>query len=136
MVKITNTAVQTVQPGQAVTFNQLVTKTGCGECYSAQTNSIKLRGGCNSVYTVGFGANVSSPTAGAAVQLSIALGGFPIAETTAQSTPETANVPNNIFRAIPIQMCCGDFDRITLINSGTTPITIGPNVVLFAKREG
>lgn len=136
MVKIINTAVQTVQPGQAVTFNQLVEKTGCGECYAPGSNSIKLRGGCNSVYTVGFGANVSSATAGTAVQLSIALGGVVIPETTAQSTPAAADTFNNIFRAIPIRLCCGDYDRITLINSGTAPITIGPNVVLFVKREG
>lgn len=136
MVKVINTAAQTIQPGQAVTFNKLISKTGCGECYNDNTNTIRLRGGCNSVYTVGFGANVGAVTAGDTVELSLSLGGYTIAESTAKFTAPTANVPYNLFRAIPIQLCCGDFDRLALVNTGTTPINIDVNVVLFAKREG
>lgn len=132
MIELTNLAAQTIQPGQSVAFDQVVMHTGCGECYRQRTPSIKLR--FNGVYEVSFSGNVASATDGAPVQLSVALGGIPLAETTMVSSPATANSYNNVATSTYVENVCGDYNRVTVMNTGTTPVLLSANTRLSVRR--
>lgn len=132
MITLSNLTAQTLAPGQALVFDDVILHSGCGECHRKNTGSVKLR--ANGVYIVNYGANVSSATAGAPVQLSLQIGGAILPETTAVSTPSTANVFNNISRETRLKNCCGDYDRVTLVNTGTNPITVAKGAVLNIRR--
>lgn len=134
MITLTNPSAQTVQPGQIVTFTTVDSKTGCSECYRNGTNSVKLRS--NGRYEVTYAANVSNAVANQAIQLSIALSGTIMPISTAIEAPATAGVLTNMTRTVRVNNCCCDFDRITLVNSGTNPINLGPNPMLYIRRVG
>lgn len=135
MIEVSNTAAQTLQPGQAISFNRVIHHKGCGECYTSQLpTSVKLKGGCGATYDVEFSGNVSLATAGAAGQLAIAVGGQPLVETAMNSTPSTANVLNNVATGTYLVINCSDLDRVSVINTGTVPITIAPNSNLRIRR--
>lgn len=133
MIELTNTAAQTVAPGQAVTFNTVNLHTGCAEGYRQGSNSIKLRY-CG-IYKVEFSGNISSSTDGTPVQLAIALGGIALPETVMVSTPSIANTYNNIGTGTLVQNCCDDFSRVTVVNSGTVPVLLSANMNLRIMRK-
>lgn len=132
MIELTNSVAQTIQPGQSVTFNTVVLHTGCGECYRRNTPSVKLR--ANGIYEVTFSGNVSGTTAGTPVQLAIALGGIGLPETVMVSTPATANAFNNVSAGTFVQNTCGDYDRVTVINTGTVPVLLAANMNFRVRR--
>lgn len=130
MLVLSNNASQTLAPGQAMVFNTTVLKSGCGECHRANTGSVKLTN--RGTYRVSFAANVAG--AAAALQLNIALGGSALPETTMISTPASSDVFNNVATATAVSNCCCDFSRITVVNTGTTEIIVGPNPALVINR--
>lgn len=142
MIVLSNTTPQIIQPGQSITFDDVVLHSGCGECHRANTGSIKLR--ANGVYEAHFSANIgveATPVAApdavvnpAPLQLALAIGGEPLPETTMISYPAAANELNNVSTATAIKNCCGDYDRVTVINTGTEAVVIGANPALFIKR--
>ncbi len=135
MLVLSNLTAQTIQPGQAVTFDNVILRTGNCECWRRQLpTSAKLRS--NAAYSLGFSGNVSSATAGAAMQLSIAVSGSPLVETAMNSTPETADVLNNISTETRYKVCCCDADRVSVINTGTVPVTLAPNSAFVIDRRG
>ena len=132
MIELTNSVAQVVQPGQSVAFNTVVLHTGCGECYRRNTPSIKLR--ANGIYEVAFSGNSTGATPATPVQLAIALGGIALPETVMVSTPATANAFGNVATSTFVQNTCGDFDRVTVVNSGTEPVTISANMKFSVRR--
>lgn len=133
MIVLSNTTAQTVAPGQTITFDSVVLHSGCGECHRANTGSVKLR--ANGQYMVNYSANVAGTVAASPVSLAISLGGQMLPETNRISTPTVANTEFNAISATTtVRNCCGDYDRVTLVNSGTAPIIVGPNAALFIKR--
>lgn len=127
MLQLSNLTAQTIQPGRAVTFDKVLLDTGCAECFNSQvptTATLRVPG---AVYDVEFYGNVASPTAGAAMQLAIALEGFPLPETAMNSTPSTANVLNNISTGTWVRTCCADIKHLSVVNTGTVPVTLAPN---------
>lgn len=135
MLVVSNLTAQTIQPGQAVTFDTRIFKSGNCECWTKQLpKSVKLRAR-NAVYSIGFSGNVASPTAGAALQLAIAIGGQPLIETAMNSTPSAANVLNNISTETRFGGCCEDLDRVSVINTGAVPVVLAPNSALVIDRR-
>ena len=132
MIELTNSVAQVVQPGQSVAFNTVVLHTGCGECYRRNTPSIKLR--ANGIYEVAFSGNITGATPATPVQLAIALGGIALPETVMVSTPATANAFSTVATSTFVQNTCGDFDRVTVVNSGTEPVTISANMKFSVRR--
>lgn len=125
MIELTNTTQQTIPAGGAVTFDAVLLKSGCGECFnSLLPTSVKLNN--KRIYDVEFQGNITSNTA-AAVQLSIAIAGSPIAQTEMNSTPSAANDFNNVSAGTYIRNCCCDLDRVSVINSGTNPVILAAN---------
>ena len=132
MIVLSNTTDQTVQPGQAITFNTVVLHTGNGECHRPGTSSVKMK--ANGIYEVFFSGNIGATTETTAVQLNIAVGGERLPETIMMSMSEAAGDLNNVATKTAVKNCCCDYDRITVINSGTVPVNIGANPTLFIKR--
>lgn len=136
MIVLSNLTAQTIQPGQFVTFDKVVLKTGNCECFSSQLpTSVKLRnrGG---VYSLGFSGNVASTALNNALQLAIAIDGQPLVETAMNSTPSTANVLNNISTETRYRLCCDDLDRVSVKNTGTVPVVLAPNSSFVIDRRG
>lgn len=139
MIVLSNTTAQLIQPGQAITFDKLIFKSGCGECYRKQLpKSVALTADRGGVYSLGFSGNVTSATAGSALQLAIAIGGEALVETAMNSTPSAANALNNISTETRFQVgCkCSDANRVSVINTGATPVTLAPNSSLVIDRRG
>lgn len=137
MIEVTNANAQTLQPGQALSFNSSTfLHAGCGECFNTQLpTSVKLMGGCRSLYSIEFSGNVTSATAGAAVQLAIAVEGQPFIDTAMNATIATANALVNVSTGKFYRVECCDADRISVINTGTVPVTVAPNANLRIFRR-
>lgn len=133
MIQLTNSAAQIIQPGAAVTFNTVQVKSGNCECFNSLVpTSVKLR--AQGIYDVHFSGNITGTTAGVPVQLAIALGGAALPSTVMVSTPATANAFNNVSTETLVRNCCCDLDRITVVNTGTVPVTLSANMNLIIKR--
>lgn len=131
MISLSNSTAVTLAVGQAITFDVLNFRTGCSECHRTNSTSVKLRS--NGIYEINFHANVSAPAA-TAISLSVELGGEPLPGGEMITTSTAADEINSVSITIPVRNCCGDFDRITIVNTGSTGITLQPNSLLYIKR--
>ena len=134
MILLSNTLAQTIPVGGSITFDRVILQTGCGESHRHGTSSVRMRH--NGVYEVHFAGNIASATAGTPVQLSIELSGEILLETTMIATASTANAFNNVATATLVKNQCGDYDRVSVKNTGTEPVTVGANTSFFVKRLG
>lgn len=136
MIVLSNTIAQTIQPGQSLTFNNVVLHTGCAECHREGSGAVGLRAG-NSIYDVAFSANIATATASTPVQLALSIDGSPLLETTMKSTPSQANVFNNVATETRVSTCCcnGGRGAITVMNTGAAPVTVDANPCLSIKRD-
>lgn len=136
MIEVSNLTAQTLTAGQAVTFDKVIHHTGSCECWNAQLpTSVKLRAGRGSIYEVQFSGNVTASAAATPVQLSISIGGSPLVETRMDATPAAAGDLWNVSTGTYIFMgCCEDLDRISVVNTGTNPVTLAPNSNLRIRR--
>lgn len=132
MIILSNTTAQVVQPGQAITFDTVVLHTGTGECHRPGTSSVKMK--ANGIYEVFFGGNIGATTATTDVQLNIQIGGETLPETNMISTTAAAGDLNNVSAKTAIKNCCCDYDRLTVVNTGTVAVNIGAGSSFFIKR--
>lgn len=132
MVVISNTTAQTLQPGQALTFDRLVAQSGCGEC-ARRGGPVSLRFG-GSIYRIAFHGNVTGATAALPVELSIAIGGAPLAETEMIYTPAAADAVGNVGAETYVPTCGAGGNNVTVVNTGENPITVSPNTALTIIR--
>lgn len=132
MIELSNTTAQTLTTGQAITFDRVIFQSGCGECHRLASPSVKLR--ANGTYEVAFSANIGAEASATQVQLTVMLGGEPLFEGTMVSTTAAAGDLNNVSKTIGIRNCCGDYDRITIVNDGENDVTVAAGASLFVKR--
>lgn len=133
MVVLKNTTAQTLQPGQSITFDDLVTWSGNGECArSGGPVGLRFPGAIYKVFTKII---VSGPTAATPVQLSVALGGAALAETNMVYTPAADGAVGTVSAETYVRTCGGLSNAITVVNSGTGPLTIQPNSCLTVIRS-
>lgn len=135
VIVLSNTIAQTIQPGQSLTFNAKILHTGCGECYRDGSGAVGLRS-ANGIYNCAFKANIASETTALPIQLALSINGSPLLETTMISTPETANVFNNVSCETAVSTCCcnGGTGSITVTNTGVNPVVVDANPSLYIKR--
>lgn len=133
MIALSNSVEQVLTPGQTLTFDKVLLHTGCGECHRVNSGAVKLR--ANGIYMVHFSGNIARGTTDAPVQLSIALGGEVLPESTMVVTSSTAAAYNNVAKTLPVKNCCGDYDRVTIVNNGTQNVAVAANTILFIKRD-
>jgi len=133
MIVVSNTSAQTVAAGQTIAFNNVILKSRCGcESYRSGTGQIGLK--ANGIYEASFDANVTGATAATPVQLVIAISGAQLPETTMTYTPAAADAYGNVSARTAVRNECGSYDQITVVNNGTTDITIAANASLYVKR--
>lgn len=130
MIELSNSTVQTIPVGGAVTFDTVLLKRGCDTCFNKLLpTSVKLTNR-NFVYDVEFQGNIATNTAATPVQLSIAIAGQPITTTEMDATPAAVGDYWNVSSGTYISNCCDDLDRISIINSGTNPVVLKANSLL------
>lgn len=135
MIELKNSATQTIQPGQAISFDTVLLRSGCAECYNRQLpTSVKLKGGCGSVYELHFNGNITSEAAGDALQLAMAVSGSALTETAMNAAPAAAGTLVNVSTSTLLKLCCSDLNRVSVINTGTTPIVVAQNSNFYIKR--
>lgn len=132
MIELSNTAAQTIAPGQSLTFDTVLLKTGCAEAHRSNSGIVTLKADC-AVYEIHFAANISATAAGTA-QLAISLDGEPLVETTMINTISTAGDPDNAATATLVKTGCGCCGKISVTNTGTTSVIVSANPALFVKR--
>ena len=132
MIILSNTAEQTVQPGQPITFNEVVLHTGCGEYHRQNTSLVKMR--AVGIYEIHFNANVGSDTAATPVSLVIEVDAAPLPETAISNTPAAVEDRNAVSATTAVKNCQCDNGSVTVINTGTDPIVIAANPCLFIHR--
>ena len=132
MIELSNTAAQTIAPGQSLTFDTVILKTGCAEAHRTNSGIVTLKADC-AVYEIHFAANISATAAGTA-QLAISLDGEPLVETTMINTISTAGDPDNAATATLVKTGCGCCGKISVTNTGTTSVIVSANPALFVKR--
>lgn len=133
MILLSNSTTQTVQPGEAITFDLERFKSGCCECHRQGSSAIKLKK-CG-VYELMFTGNVGGAAVGT-VQLQMEAGGEVLPETTIIVTEDTVGSLDNVTAHTFFRNCCGDYDRITIVNTGTVAAVIDANSAFTAKRLG
>lgn len=139
MIVVSNTAAVVLTPGQAMTFNNIIWKSGCAESFRNAGSSVRVGEG---VFELSFNGNVTNADAATAVQLALAVDGSVLPETTMISTPSAINALNNVAASTVIGNrgnCCNPNPgnvSITVVNNGTTNVTVAPNANLSVKRRG
>ena len=130
MIVLSSPTAQTIQPGAAATFAHCVMHTGCGEYHRAGSGSVRLRCG---VYALEFTGNVGG-AAGTQPSLVIAVDGEPLPETTMIATTALGTDVYNVHASTKF---CSRFNgaSVTVVNAGTTPVTLAANPALVIKRE-
>lgn len=133
MILLSNMNAQTLQPGQALTFDIVrKSKNGC-ECFNAQApTSVKLCG--RGTYDVSFSGNITGAAA-AALQIAIATGTTPLRETGMNSVPAAEGDLNNVSTRTLVGNNCCDLNRLSIINSGLVPVTIAPGSAFVIIRK-
>lgn len=133
MILLSNLTTQTLQPGQSLTFNRIIRKSGRCECFNTQVpTSVKLN--ANGDYDISFSGNITSVAAGNSVQIAVAVAGQPLVETAMNATPATNGTLVNVSTFTSYRVCCCDLNRISIVNTGTTPVTIAQNSAFLIRR--
>lgn len=104
--------------------------TGCGEYHRAGSGSVRLRCG---VYALEFTGNVGGAS-GTQPNLVIAVDGEPLPETTMATT---AALDTDVYNVHASTKFCSRFNgaSVTVVNAGTTPVTLAANPAPAIKRE-
>lgn len=132
MIILSNTIAQTLAPGQSLTFDNTIMRTGCNaECHRNGSSGVNLTK--NGIYEINVKLNVA-PTVDGTAQLAVMAGGSALPETTMVSTPSAANDVNTVCCSTGFRPCgcCGE--TLTIQNTGTVPVLVSADSCLFIKR--
>ena len=133
MLELSTTTTQTVPAGQAITFDVALWDKSCFTKWRRLTSGVVFNE-ClpnSAVFDVRFSGNVGGSTAATAVQLQLTLGGTALPETLTVSTPAAVGDLNNVSNGTWVP---GNAGNLTLVNTGVTPIVIGPGFNLRVNR--
>lgn len=131
MIILTTTADQTVQVGGAIVFDRVVMRSNNHECCNnpgrtLPTSSVKMVNKGN--YPIHFHANLGG-FAGQ-VRAIVQVGGVNLPETQMITTPAATADFMNVSAYTEYHNCCGDFNRVTVVNNGTAPMTVAAGACL------
>lgn len=127
MVIYSNAAEQVLEVGQSLTMTKI---SGCN-CNAGvnPTPGAKVKG--NGVFGVAFTGNIASATAAVPIQLSIALNGIALPTTEMDTTPAVADTFQNVSAVTGFSgNCCCLGTNVTVVNTGTNPVTVAANASL------
>ena len=148
MAEYSANAVQTINPGESVVFNEAAVpcnrgfvrhRDGSGNFLLSGWTPMKSCGRCSksATYLVDFGANVAIPTGGTVepISIAIALDGSTIPATTMTVTPAAVEEFFNVSRAANVQVwrnCC---ETVTVRNLSDQPIIMQNANILFSRPD-
>lgn len=133
MIVLSNSEQQTLEPGQSLRFDVEILKIGNTECHRKNTSSVKMKQ-CG-LYRLAFHANCSSDTSNVVETLAMALSGEVLPETTmAVHVGQPGTVFRNVSAETRVANKCGDYDRVSIINTGEDEITVDANSVFIVER--
>lgn len=139
MIAVTNSAVVVLDVGDAMTFDEILWKSGCVETFRPLSPSIRVGVG---VYEVTFNGNISGAAADTQVRLNVAVNGNQLPETAMIATPSAAAALNNVSAMTWIgnQPTCNNpypgSLSISVVNTGTDTVTVYPGAKLSVRRIG
>lgn len=137
-MEITANAIQTVQTGSNILFNNTPVG-GCGSIMHRDGSGIVTLRGLTTTqdrarFRVMFGANVALPadvTPVSPISFSIAINGEPIPTSAMISTPAAADQYNNIFASLFLDVPAGCCSQIAIQNLSTTSVDVqGANLII------
>lgn len=131
MIQVSNSTAQTLQPGQALVFDNTGSTGNCGVCWNKLSPTV-VKLCAKRSYDITFHGNITG-TAGDQLTLALALSGNVVPTTGMAAVPAADGNLFNVSAEIPLRNCCGDLDRISVINAGSTPVTVAANSVLIVK---
>lgn len=122
MIVLTNTNEQTLQPGQSLVFDKVISRSGCTECHYTDTPTVVMNRRGN--YRVEWSGSVEGEAAGT-VQLSLELPNDAVlAETTRQQYIAAADQPACVSTGTIIKNCCSAYNSVAVTNTGTEPVIV------------
>lgn len=128
MIVLTTTTDLTIPVGGTINFDNVVLNTGC-RCWHRSNSSIaRIVGKGN--FLISFHANIGSDTALTDAIVTVRDTGEPIPGMTLNSVTATGGDVYNVSGTTIIHNCCGDYGRISVANTGTTPINVGAGATL------
>lgn len=132
MIELINTAQQTVQPGQAVVYDETVYRSRRGaEGYRGDGGLVKLN--APGVYEINFHANIAVPTGETVGEISIAItqDGEALSGTTARVTPAAVEEFGNVSAQTLVVTACDCCVPVTVRNTSDIPILVdNPNLTV------
>jgi len=150
MAEWTSSAVQTVNPGEAIVFAEnpvpcnlgmVWERDGTGlfelKGYTPSRRCCKCQPEPSAVYLVDFGANIAVPageTVGA-ISLAVTLGGAAIPASTMIVTPAAVEEFFNVSRAINALVRKGCCETLTIRNTSAIPILVQNANVIFDRPD-
>lgn len=132
MIILSNSIAQTINPGQSATFDTIIMKKGCSECFRNGSGAVLLRR-YPATYDISFSGNIGGEAAGP-VQLAISMSNSPMLDTTMISTTASAGDLNNVAKRTAIDTCGCGAESCTIVNTGTEPVTLGANPTFYIRR--
>lgn len=128
MIVLTNSLEQTVAVGDAIIFDTVLEKAGSCECTRNTNTSVKICG--KGFYNIHYHASVAGSTSGK--QLELQIGGESMTGGVMDIPP--AGTPITVSVTVPIRVCCRDYNRVRVINSGTEPVTIAAGSIFYIEK--
>lgn len=130
MIVLSNTAAQTIQPGESVVFNRVVQRSGCDTLWSCGTGPLHIKCG---IYALEFTGNVGGAAA-TQPNLAITVDGVTLPETTMTVTTALDTDTFNVHASTRRRNCFAG-SVVGVKNVGTTPVTLQANPALVVERR-
>lgn len=138
MIELTNTAIQTVEPGATAILDTTVFRTGRDVCHRDGSGLVQTSGRgtcCNPAkYRVALSGNIGGG-AGTQANVAITLNGEVLPETLRVATITAATDVFPFAAQTNFCDCGGCCDTVAIKNTGTTPITLS-NLAFSVGRIG
>ena len=139
-MELTANAIQTVTTNSNVLFTDTPVCGSCSILHREGSGLVTLRGitnQCRARFRVTFGGNVTVPTGGTLVPitLAIAINGEPVSSTQMISTPAALDDYNNVFSSIFLDVPAGCCYQVSVQNTTAGTASIGvQNANLIVER--
>lgn len=126
MIVASNSAVQTLTPGQSIIFDKTIMSNECGCCLRRSSVKLTRKG----VHTISFSGNIGATTADTEAEITVEVGGETLPETRMVTMSSAAGEVNNVSTTTKYNVCCSSFSVVKVTNTGTSTINIDANTSL------
>lgn len=126
MIVASNSAVQTLTPGQSIIFDKVIMSNECGCCLRRSSVKLTRKG----VHSITFSGNIGATTEDTEAELTIEVGGETLPETRMVTMSTAAGDIANVSTTTKYNVCCSSFSVVKVTNTGASTINIDANTAL------